>query len=178
MEFGAESKVYPDGTPPPHYNRVDFCYKQGDIEVAYMDFRILPDGAFELNHRYVHPDFRGKGGVGDRLLHQAEVAFQALAEKRQGPVEVRLEGGQRVVLKWFTDERRGFEPANAVSAALLQEVNKHPENFVFEDIGGPGDASDKVDCIFRPDTPGRTIKDTVRIKLHKVFQPKVEVGAE
>lgn len=173
MEFGVETKVYTEHQDlSSHCNRVDFCYKQGDTEVAYMDFRVRPDGTFELNHRYVHPDFRGKVGIGDHLLRQASQAFQALADKRQAPVEVYLEGGQRVVLSWFTDQRRGFQPRDSESATRLTEVRDHPENFVFESIGGLGDASDKVDCIFRKETEGRTIKDTVRIQLHKVFEPQ------
>lgn len=170
MQFGVESKQFAE-INPPHYNRVDFCYKQGDVEVAYMDFRILPDGAFELNHRYVHPDFRGKG-IGERLLANAQQAFQHLADQRQAPVDIKLQGGQRRTLQWFLDRRRGFVPADEDSASIVIELSEHPEQFIFEDIGGPGDASDKVDCMFRPETTGRTIKDTVRVNLKKTFLPR------
>ena len=65
------------------FDRLQFEYFQEDpIEpenervIAQMHVQSIPDGSFILDHRHVHPDLRGKVGLGTRLYQQVESFMQ------------------------------------------------------------------------------------------------------
>lgn len=153
---------------PNDFDMIDFQYNRNETPVATMQFLMMPDGSYGLHHRYVEPDFR-KRGVGERLLAQAEQAFQQAANREQKDIEIGAQFGQRGVLQWFLN--RGYELKDDHSRADWEEIKQHPERFVFETITDAQDGVVKEDCIFRLDVSGRTIQDTVRINLHKTITP-------
>lgn len=158
---------------PNDFDMVDFQYNRGETPVATMQFQFMPDGSYGLSHRYVQPDFR-KRGVGERLLAQAEQAFQQSANREQKDITIFIQVGQRSVLRWFL--KNGYEPKDDRSADLVQAVLHQPEQFIFAEITDK-DALVKDDCIFEPGTTGRTLEDTVRINLQKVISPEVTVNS-
>lgn len=45
---------------PKDLDMVDFQYNQGETPIATMQFQFMPDGTYNLHHRYVQPEFRKK----------------------------------------------------------------------------------------------------------------------
>lgn len=148
------------------FDMIGFQYEGEDALVGEMQFLLMPDGRYGLSHRYVPEKYQGNG-AGHHLLQQAEATLQAIANRRQQPVDVALQLGQRNVLEWF--QNRGYHLADERSAAIAKDLQDHPEHYVFADIQ-PKDEHDiqvRRDGIFFPETTGRTIEDTVRINLAK-----------
>lgn len=141
-------------------------YERDDQHIAELEFEFHADGTVMMRHRYVQPDYRGHK-IGNRLLQQSETIFQALANQRKQPVEVWEEVGQRKVLAWLL--RNGYTARDEASRLLIEQVQAHPEQFVFADVNG---ALVRDEGIFKPTTTGRSSKDLVMMEVHKVLQPQ------
>ncbi|MBI4407461.1 MAG: hypothetical protein HY565_03100 [Candidatus Kerfeldbacteria bacterium] len=140
-------------------------YEHGDEHIAELEFEFPADGTVMMRHRYVQPAYRGHR-IGDRLLQQSETIFQALANRRKQPVEVWEEVGQRKVLAWLL--RNGYTARDEQSRVLIEQVQTHPEQFVFADVNG---ALVRDEGIFAPTTTGRSSHDLVMMQVHKILQP-------
>lgn len=153
------------------YDMTDFQYNHGEQPIGTMQFLHKRDGTFELAHRYVEPEFRGKG-AGEDLLARAEAAFQAVANKDSQDIAIKAQFGQRRVINWFL--KHGYELADDHSREDWEDVQAHPENYIFAtvDDDSEDDKLGREDGIFRAGDDGRTIDDTVRINLQKILSPK------
>ena len=152
------------------HDKITFRYHNEQGLIGEIQFLLMPDGTYHLNHRHVVENYRQQG-VGERLLKQAEHTLQRLANRRKQPVEIFLQLGQRNVLQWFL--KRGYEPSVG-HEDMVEAVLHHPEQFIFDDITDkPGDDPIKrQDGIFLPGSTGRKIEDTVRINLEKTLTPQ------
>lgn len=140
--------------------------------IADAQLVIYDSNHFELKHRYVHPEFRRKHGLGTRLYGAIEAWLQQVAALTHQPVSVRMSTGQRSVFAWA--EKMGFAPLPHFRN-VWTEVEECPDHFVeapvyiSEESRAAGIEKDLY--LFRPEVQRRYMEDAVRITFEKVIQP-------
>ena len=161
------------------FDRLQFEYLQEDpIEpdtervIAQMHLQCISGGSFTLDHRHIHPEFRGKLGLGTRLYHQAENFIQQIANTKHNDVRIQMQSGQRSVTDWA--EKMGFV-ATSECKEFLEEMREFPERFVEDDVfvspesQAQGIVKDRY--VFRKEASGRYMEDAIRITMKKVIHP-------
>ncbi len=160
------------------FDRLQFEYFQEDpIEpenervIAQMHVQSIPDGSFILDHRHVHPDLRGKVGLGTRLYQQVESFMQQIANEKHEDVVIRLQSGQITVTAWA--EKMGFE-AIPEHRQFLEELREYPERFIEDNVfvspQSQAQGIMKDQYVFRKETEGRYMEDAIRITMKKIVR--------
>ncbi len=113
---------------------------------------------YELNHRFVDPEYRDQG-IGTQLLGRVEQFCQQAADVSGSSVTLSISVAQSNMIQWV--ERNGFTPADEQGVALLQEIEEYPERFIHED------GALRSEYIFYIEAMDHTIDTAERIMFEK-----------
>ncbi len=156
------------------FDALQFRYDQEGVEgppIARLEFHVLPDGTFDLAHRFVQEEYRRDAGatkgVGTQLLDRAKSVFQQMANETKEPQKLIMVLEQVGVIHWARDN--DFE-ISSEQAELLDRVLQHPEEFVIQDVVDPRDGVRKNKVIFQPGTTTLSREALVRMTFeHSIF---------
>lgn len=139
--------------------------------ISEMHLGIAPSNMFILQHRYVAPEFRGRRGIGTKLLKQAESFLQQVANEKGEDVTIALKTGQESVIKWL--EKLGYEVIED-QQILRNELKNHPNRFFRDKVilseSSTADGIEKDLYTFRQGETGRYMENAIRLTFKKVIK--------
>ncbi len=183
--------------PDPHKpDQIEFEFIQNNPDksnpkrhahFAQMHLQIIDDQTFNLHHRHVSPEFRDSNliaagkeplNLSTRLYRQAESWIQQIANIKQQDQSIKLNVGQKSVIKWALNN--GFTFVDDESMKQYQYIIDNPDLYV-EDYAHVSDESlaqgivrDKY--LFSVDytEDEKHIEKAIRFNLIKVIHPTVD----
>src|SRR5581483_7512851 len=107
--------------------------KGNHVPFTEMHLRVVDSRTFDLEHRYVQPEYRNERAMGSRLLKVAERWLQDVADIKQDTVHVFARVGQKSVMNWL--EKNGFSVAKK-DEETFRNIKEHPEQYVEDAVWG------------------------------------------
>ncbi len=171
--------------PPEVFDLIEFKYLTDEVSdkshgrpIAEMSWykpeypEIEHPYEFNLSHRFVHPEFSKRAGLGTQLYLQAESFMQDIANQRNTNINLALVTVQSDVMRWVQKPELGYSPYSEEDTATLDELSEHPEQFETESVDYGNNQGMRDNFIYRK---GSHPKQYVSVWFKKTIRPDTHI---
>lgn len=161
--------------------RMRFCLDRGDEDhpVAVISLSYVVNEGFNIHHRFVEPQFRGKQGIGNMLLQCAESFAKNFATDGKEKVSLFAGMAQLDVIYWFW--KNGYRPEGEQDWERLDMIINGDENLCLDDKLYVFHKLVPEDYRYEKSRAGQVLMDkgrrsvnpkmAFRLNMQKVFEP-------
>jgi GNAT superfamily N-acetyltransferase len=145
------------------YVDVDPSHQRDTKTIAEMHLNQVDADTFWLRHRYVHPEYGRRTGIGTALYHQAEHWLQQVAKARHRDVMIGLTAAQVELIRWLQKEKFLILQGQR---DRLNEVFEYPDHFTFDHPSYDPKFA-KETWIFPKETSSRQPEHSILLRFQK-----------
>jgi hypothetical protein len=168
--------------------RIRFCLDKGseDKLVAVIQGIDQGDKGFDINHRFVGPQYRRKQGVGTMVINCAESFAKSLATNKQKKVDLFADTAQLDVIYWFW--KNGYRPEEKEDWERLNMIVNGDESLCLDGRLYVFDKNITGDDRYEKDRSGQVIKENgvksidptkaFQLRMVKTFKPNLSAEIE
>ncbi len=168
--------------------RIRFCLDKGseDKLVAVIQGINQGDKGFDINHRFVGPQYRRKQGVGTMVINCAESFAKSLATNKQKKFDLFADTAQLDVIYWFW--KNGYRPKEKEDWEKLNMIVNGDESLCLDGRLYIFDKNITGDDRYEKDSSGQVImengvksidpKKAFQLKMVKTFKPNLSAEVE
>lgn len=168
--------------------KIRFCLDKGseDKLVAVIQGIDQGDKGFDINHRFVGPQYRKKQGVGTMILNCAESFAKSSATNNQKKVDLFADAAQLDVIYWFW--KNGYRPEGKEDWERLDMIINGDESLCLDGRLYVFDKNITGDDRYEKDSSGTVIiEDGVKsidpqkafgLRMVKTFKPNISAEVD